>query len=883
MARWLVTRLSKLGFVWARRRLDVEAQQEFAAHLEALAGRFVRSGLSAADAERAARRQLGNLTLVREDIHAMNGFRWLDGLRQDVRYAGRQIRRAPAFAAVVIATLGIGIGGTTAVFSVVDAVLLAPLSYDEPERLVRIYQQEPGKPETRTFLTGAHFSELRSAASSFDAMAALDNYSETGLDFVRDGRAERLRILPVTSEYFQTLAPGALRGPGFDRSDETGTDRIVLSDTFWRDRFGGDLAVLGTTVRLSGRRYEVIGVAPEGFEDPIIGKLDGWVPYGLRDDTAPDNNSLSAVGRLRRGIRLEQGRAELAALSQSMKPRLAARLSDVDAVPLQDDLVAASRGPLRLVLVSMALVLVVACVNVANLALVRASTRLQEFALRSALGSGRARLVRQLLAEGLVLASLGGAAGLTFAWAAIEALKSMGAGAMPRMEHVAINPAMLGFAATITLTSAIAVTVAPALRLTRAHPRQVLGQQSRSSTATRGLTWLRSTLATAQVALALTLLAGAAVLATTFYRLQKVDLGFRVDRLLTFDLNLPDARYEASRRAAVQEELAASFRAIPGVTAAGAISRLPATGQYHGWNTVVDSGPAAGRRIRRADGLNIQHRVISGDALGALGIPLVTGRTFDTRDDVSVSDRALVSEAFVRQAFPGVPLEGVPGHFIRAAGRRLEIIGVVGDVTLDPYGTESLAVYHTHRQFAGDRNWVLTHLVASTLPPARVLGAVREAVAALDPELVVHHAAPIGTVIGRGTSRERFALVLMAAFAGVSIVLAMLGLYGVLAYTVRQRAQELGIRLALGATTTQVLALVLRQATLIVFAGLALGTGGALMLGRWLSSLTFGVSPSDPRILASTGLILGATAFVAAWFPARRASRVDPAATMREG
>jgi predicted permease len=859
-------------------------RHELESHLELLAGRFVQRGMTVDVARAAARRQLGNTALVREEIHLMNGFTWWDGLVRDLRYAFRQIRRSPGYALVVVLTLGLGIGGATAVFSVVDRVLLAPLPYQQPERLVRLYQQEPGKADTRHFLTGVHFADLRAQVSSFENVAALADYSEAGLDLLTHGRVERLRVLPVTTEYFQTLVPGALKGRGFERADETGTDRIVLSDELWRTRFDGALSVVGTTVRLSGRPFEVAGIAPAGFEDPIVGKLDGWIPYGLSDDAGEENYSLSAVGRLRSGVSLEQARAELAALSQSMTSRFTtARRSAIEAVPLQDDLVAPSRGPLRLVFVSVGLVLLVACMNVANLALVRASSRLQEFALRSALGSGRARLVRQVLVEGVTLAALGGTFGLGLAWLGIGTLKALGHGAVPRVEDVAINPVIFAFAVSITVASAIGFTVVPALRLVRASPKQVLSQQSRSSTAGRAQTVLRNGLATAQLALALTLLVGAVVLGTTFYRLQQVNLGFRVDRVLTFELSLPSVRYDAPRRAAVQEDLAAAFRTIPGVTAAGAISRLPATGQFHGWNTFVRSGPATGRNIRRADGLNIQQRVISGDALAALGIPLLAGRGFNVRDDANAPDRAIVSAGFARQAFPGVPFESVPGNIISTAGRTLEIVGVVGDVTLDPYGTHSLVVYHAHRQYADNRNWALTHVVAGTLPAERILSAVRETVARLDRELVVHHAASIGGVIGRGTSRERFALVLMGTFAAVSLLVAMVGLYGVLAYTVRQRTQEIGLRLALGASSTEVRAMVLAQAARVIAIGLAVGIVGALALGRWLSTLTFQVSPSDPRIILGTALLLAATGLLAAWLPARRASRVDPASAMREG
>jgi putative ABC transport system permease protein len=823
------------------------------------------------------------MTLMRDPYH-MNSIGWIEGSVQDLRYALRQLRRSPVFATVVIATLALGIGGTTAVFSVVHAVLLAPLPYEQPGQLVRVYQQEPENPSTRYYLTGPHFTALRDHAASFEDIAALNTYSETGLDLVKDGHAQRVRVLEVTSGYFRTLASGPLRGPGFALGDEVGTRRVVLSDRLWRTRFESDPLVIGATVHLSAEPYEVVGIAARGFEDPIVGEVDAWLPYDLAGNTSPQNYSLTAVGRLRNGVNVEHARAELAALSQSMRERWpAARRSAVVALPLKEDLVATSRGPLQLLLIAVGLVLLVACVNVANLVLVRATGRVHEFAIRSALGSSRRRLVRQLLVESVLLAGLGGGLGLALAGFGINVLRSLGRDAIPRLDEVRFDPTVLAFAVVVTTATAIAFGVTPALRLARIPPNQALRQQTRSATGTRAQERLRSGLAAGQLALALTLLVGAGVLLASFHRLQQVDLGFRVERVLTFEMSLPTMRYDAARRAVVQEDVARRIQAIPGVKAAGGTSRLPATGSYHPWGTRIDSGPLIGKTISQGAGFNIQQRTVSGDFFAALEIPVLAGRTFDGRDDSGAPSRAVVSANFARQAFPGMPFDSVVGQRIAPLGQRREIIGVVGDVTLDVYGTPALVVYHAHRQFAANRNWALSQVVATELPPERTFAAVRAEIAALDPELVVHRAAPMNEVIGRGVSRQRFALVLMGAFAVVSVLLAALGLYGVLAYSVRQRTQEIGIRMALGATAAQVRALVLRQAVIVIGSGLVVGVAGALLLGRWLSSLVFKVSPWDPRILLATALLLTITGFVAAWLPARRASRMPPNMALQDG
>jgi predicted permease len=433
-----------------------------------------------------------------------------------------------------------------------------------------------------------------------------------------------------------------------------------------------------------------------------------WIPYDLAGDTYEENNSLTAIGRLRNGVTLVQAQSELAALTPPMRERWpAAKKSAIVATPLREELVASARGPLHLVFAAVGLVLLVACVNVANLALVRATGRVHEFAVRAALGSGRSRLARQLLVESLVLAFLGGAVGLVLAGVGIRVLQAVGRQALPRLDDVGLNTEVLLFALAATAATAVAFGIAPALRLSGTSPVEALRQQSRSATGARGLALLRGALAAAQVALALTLLAGAAILLVSWQGLRHVDVGVRVERVLTFEVNLPTSRYDEARRATFQEELASGLETLPGVSAAGGISRLPATGSYHPWNTQLRTGPLAGTPLDRSR-FAMQQRVVSGDLFAAFGIRVLAGRPFDARDDVNAPGRAVVSANFARTAFPGVPHESVLGQRIAAGGRELEIVGVVGDVALDVYGAPTMIVYHAHRQFAGNRNWALT-------------------------------------------------------------------------------------------------------------------------------------------------------------------------------
>jgi putative ABC transport system permease protein len=876
--------VSRLAFALARRRLDDDARLEIDTHLDLLTTRYVHQGLSADEAWLAARRQFGSVLGVRQEVHDMNGIGWIERLAGDVRDALRQVRRNPGFAVVVALTLGFGIGGTTAVFSVVDAVLLAPLPYQESGRLVRLHQQKPGRPDTRSVVAATHFAFVREHAGSFEDLAALHHYTEAGVDLVTSRGAERLRVLRVSSGYFETLRAPLALGRGFDRDDEAdkGTQRVVLSDAVWRAHFAGNPSVVGSTVRLSAEVFEIAGVAAPGFADPFAPDVALWVPYPVARDTYEENNSLTMIGRLRDGVTLERAQAELATLDAPMLARWpAAQLNAMVAVPLHEELVSRARGPLQLVFGAVGLLLLIACVNVANLALVRATGRVHEFAVRATLGSGRPRLARQLLVENLVLAGLGGLVGLGIAGAGIGLLRRLGRDALPRLDEVGLDPTVLAFAIAATGATAVVFGTMPVLRLAGAAPVQSLRQQSRSATGGRGLARLRGALAAAQVALALTLLAGASILLASFVRLQQVDLGFRVDSLLALEVHLPTARYDPPRRADFHEELARRIANISGVSAAGGISRLPATGSYHPWNTHIRSGPLAGTPVDRKR-FALQQRIVSGRAFAALDIPLLAGRVFDARDVASEPLRAVVSANFARTAFPGMPLDAVVGQRIAAGGKEMPIVGVVGDVALDVYGAPTMAVYRAHPQYAENRNWPLTQVVASDRSLAEVLSAVREVVRGMDPELVVYRPTPMAEVVGRGASRERFALVLMGAFALVSLALATLGLYGVLSYAVTQRAPEIGIRMALGATAAQVRRLVMRQAAIVVGIGVAAGLGGALLLGRWLGALAFGVTPSDPAILTSTALLLAAVAAVAAWLPARRAARIEPRIAMQD-
>ena len=582
----------------------------------------------------------------------------------------------------------------------------------------------------------------------------------------------------------------------------------------------------------------------------------------------------------------ERALEELTVLTNSLRTQWpGVRASTLAVRPLQEDLVGASRDTLRMLLVAVSLVLLVACVNVANIFLVRAMGRSREFAVRTALGSGSARIVRQILVESLVIAGIGGLLGLALSVLGVRALGVLGEDAVPRLVEVRFDAKVLTFAILLTVVVAVLVGSVAAIRFARIEPSHALHAQSRSVTGTRGSARLRSGLAAAQLALALMLLSGAGVLMVSFQRLQGQHLGFRTERMLTFEVALPSVRYNALRRATFQEELPRRLERIPGVTRAGGPSPLPAIGTRHAWPVRVESGPLAGSVPKILTGgtdQQAENRVVSGHFFAALDVPVLAGRTFAAEDTAEAPSRAIVSADFARQAFPGLSPADVVGQQISIFGQKSSNIGVVGDVALNPHGAPGATVYRAHSQNAEFMNWTLTQVVATTLQPEQILAAVQTQVAAMDPELVVYRAEPLTDLVGRGVSRERFASVLMGTFAAVAVTLAALGLYGVLAYAVRQRTREIGIRVALGATAADVRTLVLRQAAVVIGIGVAIGIAGALGLGRIIASLLFETSPSDARVLMGTAALLIVVVSIAAWVPARRAARVEPTVAIQE-
>jgi predicted permease len=838
--------------------------------------------------ERAARRWYRRqvvsffLLAVRERVRALSRINlrstsMIRPLLQDIRYAIRTLRRTPVFTVTAITTLAIGIGATTAVFSAVESVVLSPLPYANSDQLVRVYSSYRDDPDDREFNTAPDFLDFREQINAFETLATVYTYRETGVDFQTPAGPVRLRGLEISAKYFEVLGTPLMMGREFTREEEDGNSQLViLSYATWRDLMNEDPNIVGQSINLVGIPFTVVGVAPAGFQDPIVGLTDLWVPENLAPggSNTRGNYFLSILGRLKRDATIEQARAQLdvitAALAQNDSRYPENQYAAVD--PLLDDVVGSTRPILYLLLGGALLVLIIASVNVANLHLVRALARHRELALRAALGSGRGRLVMQLLVEGMVIAVLGGVTGTVAAMLGIRALLGISPDSLARANEIGFDPVVLLFALGVTGITGILFSLAPALRSSDLDVGDALRMSTRGTTGGVAGRRARAVLATGQVALALVLLSGAAILARNLWEQQRADLGFDERNIMSFEVNLPTVRYDVDARIRFHDELQDRLRALPGIENVGAVSKLPASGGFHFW--WYEWPPVDGEET----GDGIQVRVVEGDYFEALKIGLVAGRLLDERDVIDAPLAALLNVSAATHAFGDRdPL----GRQIEAGGREWTVVGVVDDVAHEARGVFGRKIYFPHGQYADNRNWPLVQVVESTRPLGVIVDLVRTELARLDPQLALYRPLSLESMLAGERERERFATVLMGTFAVVALLLASTGLYGVLAYMVGQRTHEMGIRMALGAPAGHVRGLILRQVGLVIGGGVLVGLGLSLVAAQLLESLVFGINPRDPMTLGVVTVIIVLTAIAAGVLPARRATRVAPGQVLR--
>ena len=796
---------------------------------------------------------------------------------RDVKYALRSVAASKKFAAIVVVTLALGIGANTAVFGVLNAVVLRPLPYDHPERLVRVYHSAGG--DDNSYMTGLAAVAYREQSKTLD-FAILYTYSVEGADLTDRPVPERVRVLPVSADYFRVLGVRPVVGQIFARADERPNQRLaVVSTRIWRKYLDGAADAAGRLLQVNGTPYQVVAVLPDGFDDPLESGVDMWVPLNTQPGgpNSFDNYYLSAIGRLKPGASVEQAKAELATIASGMQTNRPAGTSlwSANVVPLQTDTIGSAGPMLWILLGAVGLLLIIACVNVASLFLARGAARETELAVRAALGCSGWRLVRQLLVESVLLSLTGGVAGLLLARIISGALLAAAPAAVTRVGSEALEQSVLAFSFGVAVLAGMAFGVAPAIQATRPDLEGMLRESGRSSSGSRRQTRARNVLVVCQVALALILLIGAGLLLRTFDRLRAVDLGVRTSNVLTFSVHLPMGRYgDAQQRARFHRDFQARLEKLPGVRAAAAISRLPVTGTYHSWGSRRADLPPEAR------GVQAQQRVVEGPYFKAVGIPLLRGRTFGPEDDAKAPRRVVISQELARQLFPS---DDPIGKRLRVAGGEPEIIGVAGDVALGARAALRPYVYHSHSQFAGDRNWALTQVVAlDTEPSPSVLAEAKRELAQIDPALVLYEPKMLDDVIGAGVAQERFALLLVASFALLALVLAAVGIYGVLSYSVSRRSREMGIRMALGAPAASVRTLIVRDGGRLAALGIVLGCAGAYAATRVLRSMLFEVSATEPLVFVSAAAVLGLVAMAASWIPARAATKADPLQAVRD-
>lgn len=811
--------------------------------------------------------------------HTPTGTSPMQHFLSDARLTMRLLRQQPAFAAVAILTLAVGIGANTAVFSVLNSVVLSPLPYDEPQQLVRLYTAPANASERREYLTGLDILDVRDQVQAFSSLGIHYTYRERGADLTTaSGESQRIRVMPVSFDYFATLRATPLHGRTFTRDEErAATRRAILSHSLWRAVTGGNPGVIGRSIELDGERYEVIGVMRPTFRDATAADVAVWIPanLGRAEPNDRDNHYLSAIARLRRGVSIAQAQAQVDALMQ----RLAAEYPDTNrdrvlrVIPLREDVVGDSAATVYVLMGAAGLVLLIACLNVANLFVARAIAQSRATAVRTALGAARGRLISHRLTESLIVAALGGAAGTLVAWWGVHMLLAVSPDSLPRAESVSFDPRLLAFAILVTAATGLLFGAWPALRASRVDPRDALSEGARGTTGGRASRRARGLLVASQISISLVLLIGAGVLVRSFVARQRVDLGFDPAGVATFEIHLPESRYAApDARVRFHERFMGRLRALPGVEAVGATSWLPANGRYHVWGY----GPLD--PTREQEWIPTQVRVIGGDLLEAMRIPLVRGRGFIASDGLDTSAVALISRSLAQRVYAN---RDPVGQRFRLSGEEFTVIGVAGDVAQDAQGTAFDMVYLTHDEYASDRNWALTYVVRAGGQPKQVVAAARLALAEIDRGLVLYRPRAMEEILAVHRARARFAMLLMGTFAVIALSLAAVGVYGVLSYAVTQRAHEIGVRMALGALPARIRSMVILQGLAIAGTGMVVGLAGALALSRVLETLAFGVSPRDPLVFVTVSLTLIVVVLLAAWIPARRATRLDPLESLR--
>lgn len=810
----------------------------------------------------------------------------------DLRYALRQLRRAPGFASTTIVTLALGIGATTIVYSIVDAVLLRPLPFPHADRLVELQSMEnmPGGSARVNDTSYPNFFDWRAQSKAFQSMAS---YKSSGFTFSSQAGGPAVRVLGimVSSDFFSTIGVQPVLGRGFRRDEEQAGNRsVVIGSTLWQQQFGSDPNILGKSIRLNDEDYSIVGVMPSGFLFPLsVPDAQLWVT--LAHDAEGDGasaaqrgyNQLDVVARLRDGVSVSQARAEMNTIQQGLALRYPdddKNMTVVNLVPELDALVGDVRQPLRILFAAVAFLLLIACTNAAGLFLARASSRVGELSVRAALGASRANLVRQLLLEALILSLVAGAFGVGLATLALREIPKFLPVGLIRAQSISIHAEVLTFALCAALLTGLVFGVVPAWRVSRTDPSLALSEMRRGSTAGRRQHLLHASLVVAQTALSVALLAGAGLLMRSFNRILSVDPGFHPQHMLTFRVAAPDKRFDDSQRIALFNRIMTRLQSLPGVQAVSAAFPLPLTG-----GDIHISFSIQGQPVAKGDEPSERVSVVAPGFFQTLQIPILSGRLFSASEhSASGAPVVLINQAFARKYFGAA--NPIGQHMRSGLGigdnpPMREIVGVVGDVKRANLMEPAKPEYYIAIEQAPITAPAIAMRVAGN--PAGYENAVAAAIAEVDHSLPVYRFRPYSDDLARTTAQQRFQTVLIGGFAFIALVLSAIGLYAMLSYIVVLRMPELGLRMALGAQRTNILSIILSRGVTLAAIGLVFGLGLSVLLTRFLAAMLFHVSALDPVVFALAASVLLIVATLASLAPACRASRLDPLETLRKG
>ncbi|MGA8090735.1 MAG: ABC transporter permease [Terracidiphilus sp.] len=871
---------SRCMAIFGRRRQDAELEDELRAHIDLAVAENVKRGMSAEDARGAALRAFGGVTQTRESYRVQRGFPMLLQLGRDLRFAFRQLRKSPGYSIVVIITLALGVGANTTVFSVVDAVMLRPLPYAQPQRLVEVASADANNPVTRD-VSYPDFFDWRKQNQSFEHLVS---YQDNSYTLTGTSRAVHLNAEIVSWDLLPMLGIEPELGRGFVASEEkVGSKVVLISHSLWVTQFGSDRAIVGRAIHLNGESFTVVGIMPPSFRFPVGKPQNSLWPTLAVDDDALKNrggHSLAVMGRLRPGVTMAQADQEMKAIAG----RLAKQYPDTNThnnsakvLPELQAMLGETRTLLLVVLGAVAFVLVIACGNIANLQLARVRDRQREIAVRCALGAGRGNVIRQLMTESLVLSIAGGLAGCAVAFISVPGVLSLIGTSVPRATNAGVDLTVLAFAVAASLVSGLIFGVAPATAASRTDLVKTLQQGGQARI--YGHDRLRTAVIVAQVALGIVLTAGAGLLTTSFVKLIHTDEGFNPDHVLTFGFDTPDSAYK-DRRPQFYRQYFDRLRVLPGVESAAGSMILPmADDDAH----ISFENPE--RPVAKGFRPSAELMPITPGFFSTMQIPLIEGRDFTEVDSMQAPQVIIVNQAFVKTYFPGEDplgkrLKPGAGNGSPDGPPWRQIVGVVGNVRHSATQREMQpAMYLPSSQLP---TWCcLSSVVRTSVDPMSIEPAVRKLVASMDPDIPVTDVRTMPDLISLRLAQPRFATVLFGTFAVLSLILTVVGLYGVMAYSVSQRTREIGLRFALGAERGAVLGMILRAAAGLLGTGIAIGISAAFAFGPILSKMLYGTGPRNPVVLLAVSAVMALAGLLAAYIPAARAASVDPMRALR--